>query len=133
MLAFVSKYKSIFLFLFSGGTAAVFQLLVYVFLSRTLGLQYVLSSALSFVAALIVSFFLQKFVAFGERTVTRMSRQFTWFVLLAFMNLGANSLLMYTFVDIFHYNDIFSQAFTMVIIAVWSFFFYRHFIFRVIS
>ena len=128
--AFLKEHKTPLLFLLSGGSAAAFQLLVYFVCTRIFGFPYLIASAISFVTALIVSFLLQKFVAFEENTVKAMPKQFLWFCILASFNLGMNSMLMYTFVGTVGIHDIFSQALTMIVIAVWSFFIYRHIIFK---
>jgi len=121
---------TVILFLFAGGLAAFSQIVVYVFLSRILEIHYLTASSIAFLTALLISFFLQKFVAFQNRDSRETPRQFLWFVSLAFINLHMNGLLMYSLVEYGGINDILSQMICMGTIAVWSFFAYRHFIFR---
>ncbi len=71
----LSRYRAIILFLISGGSAAMFQLVVYVVLTRVFHVQYLIASSVSFVAAVVVSFLLQKFVAF-QNTDTKAILQF---------------------------------------------------------
>lgn len=125
----LKTFKRIILFLISGGTAATFQLLVYVFLSRSLNFQYLYASSIAFVSALILSFILQKFVTFSNINMLLIPRQFFLFSILAVFNLGMNILFMYAFIEIIGIHDIFAQATTMVVIAIWSFFIYQKFIF----
>lgn len=124
------KYRTIIVFLFSGGSAAFFQLLVYLFLSRTLALHYLVASSGAFATAVVVSFMLQKYVTFQDKGKEGLTKQFGYFVVLAVFNANANALLMYLFVEQVGLYDIFAQMTCMVTIALWSFFVYRHLIFK---
>ncbi len=126
----LNKYRTILVFLCSGGFAAAFQLLLYIFLERILQVPYLISSGIAFVAAVIVSFLLQKYVTFQNKSGDMIGKQFTYFVILSVLNLSVNTLLMYIFVDIFGVHDVLAQAFCMVSIAIWSFFIYKHVIFK---
>ncbi|MEK7606204.1 MAG: GtrA family protein [Patescibacteria group bacterium] len=116
-------------FLVSGGTAAGLLLGILFVLHEIAGLWYVLASTIAFGIAVIASFLLQKFWTFRDNSRHMVHRQFVLFVLLALFNMGANALLIYTFTDIFHVWYIFSQIAASLIVAVWSFFIYRHYIF----
>jgi len=126
----IRAHRVVLLFLISGGSAAFFQLFIYVLLSRVFSFPYLIASAVAFVSALIVSFLLQKFVTFGEGSRQRIAVQFLKFAFLALFNLGMNIMLMYAFVDGLHFFDVFSQAITMILIAIWSFFIYKLYIFK---
>jgi putative flippase GtrA len=123
-------YRTVLFFLIAGGTAAVFQLCVYVLLSRTLAIPYLTASSIAFVLAVVVSFLLQKFVTFEHTGRTEIPRQFIHFFFLACMNLLANGALMYLLVEQVALHDVLAQMLTMATIAVWSFFLYKHFIFK---
>lgn len=124
------RFRTIILFLISGGTAALLQLLLYAFLTRIIEVWYIAASVVSFVLAVVLSFLLQKFVAFENKDMSATPRQFLFFAGLAVFNLMANVILMILFVEYASIHDILAQAVTMIIVAVWSFFIYRHFIFK---
>ena len=117
-------------FVLSGGTAAAFQLLLYIALSRPLGLNYLVATSISFICALVVSFLLQKYVTFQDKDQAAIPNQFALYAGFAVFNLAANSLLMYTFVSLLGIHDIAAQVMVMGTIAVWSFVVYQKFIFR---
>lgn len=124
------RFRTQIFFILSGGSAAAFQLLTYLFLSKIMGLWYLLASIISFSLAVIISFLLQKFVTFENKDKESMHRQFLLFFTLAFLNLGANIFLMLFLTEKIRLLDIISQIITMGIIAIWSFLAYRYFIFR---
>ncbi len=126
----MNKYRTVLVFLFSGGTTAIFQLLLYVLLERILHIPYLLASGIAFVCAVVVSFLLQKYVTFQNTSEGMISKQFTHFAILSVLNLGANVCLMYIFVDLFQLFDVLAQALCMILIALWSFFIYKHIIFK---
>jgi putative flippase GtrA len=126
----ILRYKTSILFLISGTSAAMFQLAMYAFLSRVIGMQYLMASSIAFCAALVVSFLLQKYVTFQNKDL-RVATQFVQFAALAICNLSINTLLMYMLVEKLQIYDVFAQAITMITIAIWSFFIYKYHIFKV--
>lgn len=118
------------LFLFSGGTAATTQLIIYVSLTRVLGLQYLIASSIAFVCALFLSFVLQKFLTFNDRCTTGMHFQFINYAILAGFNFLANASLMFLLVTVIEFNDIISQIGVMLLVAVWSYLIYKNLIFE---
>ncbi len=126
----VQKYQTALLFLVSGGSAALFQLCLYVFLSRILDLTYLVASNSSFVTTVVFSFLLQKYVTFRHKETKAIPKQFLFFALLACFNLYANTQLMVLFVEKISIHDVVAQILTMGTIAVWSFFVYRNGIFK---
>ena len=116
-------------YLISGGTAAVVNLgLVYLFVS-VLHLWYIAGTTLAFIGAFVVSFLMQKFITFADRSLERASRQLTIYFLVALCNLGINTLLMYAAVDGLGIEYLLAQFIVTALIAGYSFFLYKYLIF----
>lgn len=125
----VDKNKTIIKYIISGGTAAFTDLLLLFFFTDLLGLYYLLSAALAFMVAIVISFNLQKRWTFRD-TNENVGEQMTVYVIVGIVNLGLNTLLMFLFVDFFHVMYIVAQIFAGGTIAISSFLIYRFFIFK---
>ena len=101
---------------------------LYLFTDR-LGVWYLSSSVLAFIAAFAVSFSLQKFWTFQDKQVDTMPSQFGMSLLLAVSNLLINTVLMYVFVEYMHFHYLLAQVFITSIIAVETYFIYKYVIF----
>jgi putative flippase GtrA len=114
----------------SGGISAVINLgLLYVF-TDWVGLWYLWSAIIAFSFAILVSFTLQKFWTFRDTTLNKIPGQFGS---IALFNLGLNTLMMYLFVDGLELHYLLAQVFAGGLIAVWSFFAYSRFVFKLES
>lgn len=109
----------------SGGTAAAVNLGLTWLLERA-GFQYLAVVTMAFIAALLVSFVLQKFFTFGDVDKSAMHFQFAFFLVLAVINLLVNDLLVYAQHDFVHVPYlVLQEAIASIIIAVYSFFVYK--------
>lgn len=125
----IKEIPIILRYLFAGGSAAVVQLsTLYVFTDR-LHVWYVLSSTAGFCVAVVVSFTLQKFLTFQKKDLVSIKKEFPIFLTVALANAGLNAAGMYIVVDIFGLWYLFAQIVVAIILAVESFFVYRHVIF----
>lgn len=113
----------------SGGTAGVTDIALLYLFNEIIGIHYLLSSAVAFVCAFIVSFLLHKFWTFkshGEAT----HRQIITYLFSSLFGLFLNTLLMYLFVDKFHLEVITSQIIVGLMVACLSFFISRNLVFK---
>lgn len=117
-------------YLFSGGVAATTDLGLLFALVHIFHIRYLLSAMVAFVFALAVSFILQKFVTFDERSKERIPAQITIYFCVALLNLGLNTLFMYVGVEKIHLHYLLAQFLANGIIAFYSFFVYRHLVFQ---
>ncbi len=117
-------------YLFSGTTAALVLLGVLHFLVSTLGIQYLFASGLAFTIAFCVSFILQKFFTFKDHKIERIHTQAGLYLIVFVCNIICNTALMYFMVDKFGIPYLVAQVLTGGIIALWSYFLYRYFIFK---
>jgi putative flippase GtrA len=92
---------------------------------RWLGFGYLMGTTIAFIGTVIVSFLLQKFWTFDDRSSDGVHYQLSWYLLLSFLNIFVNALLMYSFVGILHINYLLAQILSSGTIAVYGFFVYR--------
>jgi putative flippase GtrA len=79
--------------------------------------------------AFVVSFSLQKFWTFDERSIDSIHTQLGMYLILALFGLGANTVAMYVLVDHAGFHYLAAQILASAFIAVGNFFAYKHFIF----
>lgn len=121
-LIFTSK---IVRYVVSGGTAAAVNLCLTWILERA-GLEYLTVVTIAFIAALLVSFSLQKFFTFRDMDRSDAHKQFASFLVIAVINLFVNDLLVYVQYDLLGFRHlVVEEAIASVIIAIYSFFFYK--------
>ncbi len=130
MLKLSRKYKRIVRYILAGSIGAFINLALMYVLTDILGIWYLLSSSMAFVAAFFASFFLQKFWTFGDGDKKAMYKQMRAYLSVALINLAINGLLMYIFVDQFKIWHILAQIMANGIIACESYFIYKFFIFN---
>jgi len=116
-------------YIFSGGTGFITNIIVLFSLVHFAHVHYLIASVISFISALVVGFIMQKFWTFRDRAVNRMHTQFVAFTLVATINLGINTLLMYTFVSLLGIWYLVAQVFAALLIAMESYFAYKKFVF----
>ncbi len=113
-----------------GLTAATFNIgLLYVF-TDIVGIWYLYSSILAFLAALIVSFILQKFVVFKDLKTDGIHKQFSKFSIVAVLGVITNTVIIFICVDVFGIWYIFSQIIAGFFVMIQNFILYKFFIFN---
>lgn len=123
------RHRQIIKFLIAGGTSTSIDIFVFTALIYWVGLWYIASSISSFIIAFWVSFGLQKFWTFRDKNTEKIVTQTYLYFIVAIVNLGISTLLIYIFVDYIHIHKFFSKVIANIIIAAESFFIYRYFIF----
>ena len=126
---FVGGIPMLVKYVVSGGTAAFADIFSLYVLTEWLGLWYLISAGLAFLVAFWVSFFMQKHWTFQDKSA-QSHKQATAYFVVAVVNLGINTLLMYALVDLVHIWYLFAQIIIGGLIAFSSFFVYRKFIFK---
>lgn len=123
------RHRQILKFLIAGGASTFVDIFIYTALVYLVGLWYIASSIFSFAIAFCVSFSLQKFWTFREKSTERMMKQTYLYFFTAIVNLGISTMLIYLFVDYVHVHKFLSKIFANIIVATESFFIFRYFIF----
>ena len=103
-------YTRVFRFLFSGGISLGTDLALLYLFTDIFGIWYLTSAVMAFILAFGVSFTLQKFWTFGDHSREDMRMQMGVYFLVAVVNLGLNTFLVYTFVELTSLHYIISYA-----------------------
>lgn len=117
-------------YVFSGGTAASINIITLHILVEYFSIYYLFASGIAFLIALFVSFTLHKFFTFGDTETKRVPIQIFTYVCLLGFNILLNLTFMWVAVEGFGIMYLVAQFIVSSAIAVWSFFAYRHFVFR---
>lgn len=118
-------------YVFSGGIVSTSVFLLLFILVNKIHLWYLLASAISFCFGIILSFYLQKFFTFRDKSTEKINSQFVVFVIFNLAMLGINTLLMYLFVDIFGFWYMYSQISITIITAFINYMTFNKIIFKV--
>ena len=113
--------QQIIRFAFVGGGAFVIDYGVMIFLTEVGGLNYLISSAISFTVSVIFNYIMSVkwvFNVSGERSQTQ---DFAVFIVLSVIGLGINSLIMWIAVDKFHIFYMISKICATAIVMVYNF------------
>ena len=112
-------------YLIGGGTAALVDMSILIFLTSFVGLWYWYSAAISFIIGGFVNFFINKKITFMNK-YKKIHIQYVVFLTVALTSLLWNQFWMYFFVDYVHLNYIIAKIITLWIVFVWSFTMHRH-------
>lgn len=126
----IVKHKRPIKYLIAGGLAAFTDLSLLYFFTDILGVWYLFSAGLAFVAAFFVSFFLQKFWTFRDPDKQKMYQQMGAYLAVALANFAINVALMYALVDGLKIWYMLAQFVVGGLIAIESYLIYKTFIFN---
>ncbi|MES2059982.1 MAG: GtrA family protein [Patescibacteria group bacterium] len=120
----------IFKFVISGGSATIANLSILYMLTRFAHIWYISSSIIAFLSAFMISFVLQKFWTFEDRSRDTIHKQAFMFFLTVLIGLCVNTALLYILVEYAGVHYIFAQIVSGIIVAVMNYFAYQKFIFH---
>ena len=118
-------------YLSSGLFVAIFQFSMFLFFLYIIHFTYLWASTLAFVLTIIVSFVVQRGLVFrvnGPRAVA-IHIAFGVLCINSLFGLGVNCLIMFSGVEFIYASEVFWQIVSMIVLAVYNFFFYQ-FLFR---
>jgi dolichol-phosphate mannosyltransferase len=122
--------KQFIRFVVSGGTAAIFGMLVIYLLTEVFHVWYLISSIVAFLVSFLVAFSLQKFWTFDNKSLETVPRQMAFSLVLAGLNFLINAVLMFLLVDQLHLHYFLSQLLVYGFFAIFDFFIYKAVIFK---
>ncbi len=127
---YAKKHQQVLRFLITGGIAFSVNITVLYCLTSILGVYYLISTVIAFLASFSVSFLFQKFWTFQDASKDNLHVQLSLYLTLQVMNLALNTGLMYAFVEYLHIWYIFSQVIIALGLAVISFLVNKEYIFK---
>lgn len=126
----IKAYARIIRFVIAGGTGAVVNLTALYLLVTYGQVHPVLGSMGSFVVAFFVSFTLQKLWTYRNYDKETAKKQMAVYLGIQLINLAINTACMYVLVHYTPVHYLAAQIITSALIAVESFFLYKHVVFR---
>ena len=117
-------------YLVSGSIGLSVNLGLYRALVQFVHAQYLVGSVIAVSVSTIVGFLLQKYWTFEERSHERAPLQFTLYALIAILNIGLNTLVVFILVNTLGAHYLLAQATAAGVVALGSFFVYREVIFK---
>jgi putative flippase GtrA len=121
--------NSLFRYLFVGGIAYIVDIAVLIGFYSGLHTSRAMAAGVSFWAGLLVSFVMQKFVAFQDykKEVRAISRQALWYGLLVVFNYGLTIFIVSRFPGKY---IVYSRTLAVAITTLWNYVIYKRIIFR---
>lgn len=116
-------------YLFSGGSAFATNIISLFILVQFFHIWYLLAAIVSFVAAIYVSFMMQKFFTFNDYGKEKIRQQQVFYFGIQIFNLVVNTLLMYISVELFNISYLISQVVIAGAMAIYNFFVYKYLVF----
>ncbi len=122
--------KIILKFIISGGTAAFINFSSFLIFTKLFHFYYLTSSVLAFILSAVTSFCLQKIWTFKNVSIEKLHIQFGIYFSIILLNLTINTSLVYLFVEYLYLGHFVSQVIAGSILAIESFFIFKHIIFK---
>ena len=130
LYCFCDERKAVIKFVISGSLAGGTDLVFLFIFHHIFSLPIVLSTSLAFILSFAVSFTMQKFWAFRNFDKERVKKQFSLYMLNAFIGLNLNGALMHLLVNEYNVWYLLAQVIVSVVIGTYNFFIYRFIIFK---
>ncbi len=132
VLSLYNKYEEIINYLIAGGLTTVVSISSYALFSKLLCINYIISTILSFVLAVIFAYFVNKKFVFKSITnnLNELLIEMYQFIKYRLISLGIDVLLMILMVSVLNIDDLISKIIVQVIIVILNYFFSKIFIFK---
>jgi putative flippase GtrA len=114
-------FIQLFRYLFVGGFAFVVDYGLLLFLTEALGLHYLISATISFIAGLIVNYFLSTSWIFRKSRLENKWVEFLFYSIIGAIGLGLNNLLLYLLTDKVHIHYMISKLLATAFVMLWNF------------
>jgi len=125
-----NTFLQFFRYLFVGGGAFAVDYGLFLFFTYFLHLYYLLSATLSFIAGLLVNYFLSTSWVFNKRTVKNKYDEFLFFCDIGVIGLGFNVLFLWIFTGCLGIYPWLSKIITTAIVYFWNFFARKYILFN---
>lgn len=120
--------KQIWRFGLVGGSAFIIDYGIMVFLTEVLGVNYLLSSGISFCISVIYNYILSVKWVFDSSQKRKKSEEFMLFLILSIVGLGINEAIMWILVDKINIIYFISKIFATSIVMIYNFVTRKHFL-----
>lgn len=127
-----TKYEEIINYLIAGGLTTVVSISSYAVFAKLMSINYIISSILSFILAVIFAYFVNKIFVFKTNFKNKLSvlKESYQFIKYRLLSLGMDVILMILFVELLHIDDLIAKIVVQVAVVVANYFFSKIFIFK---
>lgn len=112
-------------YVISGGTGAVVNIVTFFVLTYLFYVWYLYASIIAFISAFIVSFTLQRTWTFDQRTIDKLGRHTSLYLVATCVNTLLNTAIVFSLVEYINIWPIAAQIIAGLFVAVLSFFVYK--------
>ena len=123
-------FLQLFRYTFVGCLAFIVDFGLLFLFTDFVGMHYLLSASLSFVAGLLVNYIISKLWVFDKTSIKNGKLEFLVFALIGVIGLGLTELLMWFFTDVLGLFYMLSKVLTTAIVYFWNFFARKYMIFK---
>ena len=123
-------FLQLFRYTFVGGFAFVIDFGLLYVLTDYVGLHYLLSACLAFLAGLIVNYIISNIWVFSTTSIKNKKIEFLIFAIIGIIGLGLTELLMWLFTSGLSIHYMGSKVITTAIVYFWNFFARKYIIFK---
>lgn len=110
-----------FRYCFVGGLAFLVDYGLLYLLSDKVGLHYLLSASIAFIAGLVVNYLISTFWVFSESKYQDKRKEFAIFAIIGVIGLGLTEGLMWLFTDLAGLHYMLSKLVTAALVLLWNF------------
>ncbi len=129
------KYEEIINYLIAGGLTTIVSIGSYAILARLFGINYIISTILSFVLAVLFAYYVNKVFVFktnfnDKKKVLVETYQFFKYRMIS---LGIDVILMIAFVEWLHINDLIAKIVVQIVVVIMNYFFSKLIVFKKVN
>ncbi len=134
IISFITKktdnsYSQFIKYFFASGVALVFDMGMLFILTEYCHLYYLLSSTISFLLGIFITYLFSKLYIFNKTAVKNKTMEFSIFLLIGLIGLLLNNLFLYVFTEYFDMYYMISKCIVVILTYLWNFFARKKFIF----
>lgn len=123
------KYEEVINYLIVGGLTTAIGIGSYVIFAKLFGINYLISSVMSWIIAVLFAYVANKFYVFKKHG-SNIIKELIEFVKYRLLSLVIDVALMYMFVTLMSINDVFAKLVVQIVIIILNYFFSKLFIFK---
>lgn len=116
-----NEFVKIILYLFVGGTAALIEWAFFYVFTSAVGINYLASTACAYFLSTLYHYFLGNILVFTSGARYGRTKELSLVFLVSGMGLLFNLILMYIFVGLFAWHELFAKIAATCIVVVWNY------------
>ena len=127
-----AKYKQTILYLIFGVLSTIVNILTYVFCTRNLNIEFLISNWIAWIVAVLFAYITNKFFVFESKEINIkfLIKELSSFVSCRLLSGIIEMILMYTMISLMSLNDFIVKIITNVVVVILNFIFSKLIIFK---